>query len=192
MERAQGRYSASEDPADELISRIRVGDECAFEQIYLQYFDELWRYAYRFVRSSDQAQDLVQDVFVSLLRQGSRLVIHSTLRAYLYGSVRNHALMALRREKMVDRVTETAIAENDILGIGSNDFSPDKDITERDQRNILQNKINALPARQKLAFTLRWDGMSVAEIAESMGISVVAVRKLLEKAIIAVQQGIVD
>ncbi len=167
----------------DIVAQIRAGNAHAFESLYLAYFNELWRFAYRFVRAADVADDVVQDVFVSLWERRDAWTIHTTVRGYLYGSVRKQVLQRQRRETLVSRIAGIAVAVNRPLGSGDGPNSPDTDVTAEDMARALGKAVHALPERQRMAFALRWKELSVAEIAEAMGVTVVAVRKLLTKAL---------
>lgn len=176
----------------QFLDRVRAGDEAAFRALYDHFYDPLWGFALRTIGIRDAADDVVQEAFVSLYHRRKQLTLSSTLRSYLYGSVHRLALMHLRRDSMVERVHSKHSYETESFGISE---APDPALTgviETDRKSALVFAVANLPERQKLAFGMRWDGLSVAEIAEAMDVSVVAVRKLLEKAVLTITKAVRD
>ncbi|MDP9279095.1 MAG: sigma-70 family RNA polymerase sigma factor [Gemmatimonadota bacterium] len=174
-------HSAAEhDQESNLVARIRRGDETAFESLYLAHHDELWRFAYTYVRSRDVAEELVQDVFLAVWGTRATWEVNTRVRAWLYASVRHLALNHLRHERVVTRT------------IGADLSAPDAAASSMDQQLALEaeeidqavvHAIAALPERRRIAMTLRWKhDMSSLEIARVLGTSPEAVRTLLTRA----------
>ena len=174
-------HSAAEhDQESNLVARIRQGDETAFESLYLAHHDELWRFAYNYVRSRDVAEELVQDVFLAVWGTRATWEVNTRVRAWLYASVRHLALNHLRHERVVTRT------------IGADHKAPEAAASSMDQQLALEaeeidqavvHAIAALPERRRIAMTLRWKhDMSSLEIARVLGTSPEAVRTLLTRA----------
>ncbi len=79
-------------PDAELVARIRAGDEGGCEALYVAHHGPLWRFAYGYVRSAEIAEELVQEVFLALWRNRADWEVSGSVRAWLYGAVRNRAL----------------------------------------------------------------------------------------------------
>ena len=99
-------FPAVHDEESDLVARIRVGDEGAFESLYLAHHNELWRFAYSYVRSRDVAEELVQDVFLAVWGTRATWEVSTRVRAWLYASVRHLALNHLRHERVVARTID--------------------------------------------------------------------------------------
>lgn len=167
----------------ELVARVRSGDTVAFETIYRATYAPLWRFATRLVQSRDVANDVVQDVFLSLWAQHTRLSVRTTIRGYLYGAVRQRALRYLRHQRVVDRSLETSAEEVTQAVTAPTPVAPDIGTEQRDVVEALRKAIHALPERQRLAMLLYLDDeLTPTEIAMTLEITAVAVRKLLAKA----------
>jgi len=76
-----------DDNESDLVPRIRRGDESAFELLYLAHHDELWRFAYAYVRSRDVAEELVQDVFLAVWGTRATWEVNTRVRAWLTSHV---------------------------------------------------------------------------------------------------------
>lgn len=187
-------------PADEWIQLSTDQKLVTLRQLYLEYYDQLYNFALKIMGDGDAAEDVVQDLFLSIYSRGvDEIPIRTSVRAYLYGSVYNLSLLHLRRVARVDRLRDlTENRDNDWEQMGAHSTlildqpHPIDLISLEDRRQSVIRCINLLPERQRLAFTLRWDGLEIKEIAETMAISVVAARKLIEKAIISLKRALTN
>lgn len=172
-----------------LLARIRGSDEKAFESLYLAHHDELWRFAYTYVRSRDIAEELVQDVFLAVWGSRETWDVHTRVRAWLFASVRHLALNHLRHERIVARTIQVAqaAAGGDAATQAVAMAAPPMDqllaIEAEELDNACLQAIGELPDRRRIAMTLRWKhDMSALEIARVIGTTPEAVRTLLTRA----------
>ena len=153
------------------IEGIVAGDESAFEALFRCYNRELFRFALKMTGSPDDAEDVVQAVFVAVWQNRASWVIRSGLRVYLFAAVRNRILQDIRNGQVRRRL------EPDVLtfstGYPSAPFrSPDQMVQQADFAAALAQAVAALPPRCREAFVLtREHGMTYAEAAATMGIS---------------------
>src|SRR5687767_4618482 len=89
-------------PAD-ILERLRSRDEAAFAELVERVGPSLVHLAAQMLRSRDAAEDMVQDVFCRIWRQGERFAPKGTVVAYLFMAVRNRALNALEHDRIVER-----------------------------------------------------------------------------------------
>ena len=156
-------------PDDESSSPAAV----AFGRLFALYFEELYRFAYRYVRSAETAKDLVGEAFLRLWSHRSQVELGGrTARSYLYTTVRYQALDHLRRRRVEER-WQTEYAAPLIRDQGAVLVSdPDQELTARESAAAIQQAVDALPPRQRQVLLLRWQQQaSYDEIAESLGIS---------------------
>jgi RNA polymerase sigma-19 factor, ECF subfamily len=166
----------------DLIDRLRHGDPDALEALFREHRAALRSFALRFV-SEDEADDVVQDVFLALWR--GRLRIRTTLRAWLFAAVRNTALKRVRHGSVVSRLgPRLADVGGAPAGMGQPAPDPDATVVRGEDMAFLDAAVAALPPRARTAIELRYHHqMKHAEVAEAMGISVKGVEKLLASAI---------
>ena len=145
----------------------------AFRRLFEAHFDELYRFAYRYVQSAETAKDLVHEAFLRLWRQRSQVELGGpTARSYLYTIVRYQALDHLRRRRVEERwrreyVTPLVTEQGAALAA-----DPDQEFTARETAAAIQQAVDALPPRQRQVLLLRWQQQaSYDEIAETLGIS---------------------
>ena len=172
-----------------LVARIRGSDEKAFESLYLAHHDELWRFAYTYVRSRDIAEELVQDVFLAVWGSRETWDVHTRVRAWLFASVRHLALNHLRHERIVARTIQVAQATSggdaatEAVAMAAPPMDQLLAIEAEELDNACLQAIGELPDRRRIAMTLRWKhDMSALEIARVIGTTPEAVRTLLTRA----------
>src|SRR5437870_9246189 len=85
------------------VDRIRAGDVDAFEALYRTYWQRLYVFAFRYVRSKEDAEEVVQDVFFRIWRGRADWVPAGAVRNYLYLAVRNAARDRLERAAVARR-----------------------------------------------------------------------------------------
>jgi len=174
-------YDQNQDAADEpyeldeaeagQAELIAGGDIEAFKALFDAFFDRLYRYGLRYLRSPEEAKDLVHDVFLQVWRHRRRIGLERDLRTYLYAMTRNHALDRLKHRKVEDRFAvrhQADVEREDILD------SPEaeRDLESRELAAAIQQAIDTLPQRQREVLRLRWqDHLSYEEIATTLGIS---------------------
>jgi len=178
-----------------LIAALRAGDEAACEALYVAYHDALWRFAYAQVRSVEVAEDLVHEVFLALWRDRAELEVAMSVRAWLYGAVRNQVLKHVRHERVVARLADRtsdrsgaapsaaspAEARAVAMGVPPTDAHAALEAKELDE--AIAQALAALPERRRLAMTLRWThDLAAPEIARVLDTTPEAVRVLLTRA----------
>ena len=179
----------------QLVARVRVGDQAAFEAIFRQYHEGLWRFAYHQLGCGETAREIVQDVFFALWRKHAEWEVTTSISGWLYGAVRHHILRHRRTERTVTRIADRAaravVAERgdalagDAVGVAMGAPSPDAQSRIEDQEldAAVAKALAALPERRRLAMTLRWKhDLPAPEIARVLGTTPQAVRHLLMRA----------
>ena len=154
---------------------MTADERASFERTFRLHYAELCDFAAFYVGSADEAEEVVQDVFFAVWLRREDLETRVSMRAYLFGAVRNHALQRTRHEAVVRRHAETEAADP-----RSRDPGQDE-VLESDEAALeLRRAIESLPPRTRLAMELRWlRQMSYAEVALVMRISVKGVEKLI-------------
>ena len=176
-------------PSD-IATRIRAGDAKAFELVFRTYYQPLYAFAFRFVRDSAAAEDLVQDVFGAVWTTRATIQIKTSVRAYLYTSVRNRALNVRKHEAVVDDWDRDESIDH-VRELHPPPIQPDALLDRKLLEARLEAAFDSLPERAATALRLRWrDELSHAEIAEAMGISVKGVEKLLSRGLRALRESL--
>jgi len=171
----------------EIIDKIQEGNSKAFDFLFTSYYSSLCNYARDLVKSTEIAEEVVQDVFFKLWVKRSVLSIQTSLKAYLYRMVHNHCLNYIR-DHTTQKTLKTLSFEDlqtrlAIFDIESRDSVLDDLLSEQIEID-LNKAINALPEQCKKIFYLcRFEGLSYPEIAEKLDISVSTVKTQMLRAI---------
>src|ERR1700744_1643761 len=86
---------------EQLLQRYAEGDESALVELTKRYFDMIYRYAYRFVRDTALAEDIVQDTFIKMWRSVERFNASMVFKPWLFRIAHNTAIDQLRKKKAV-------------------------------------------------------------------------------------------
>lgn len=151
---------------DETIDAIRKGDIHTFETLFTSNYSELYAIGYRYVLDQAQAEDLIQEVFLTIWEKRTQLQIQTSFRAYLLMAVKNRALSHLRSAY---HLQVTSIPPDEIP---SNAQSVPTEIDNQQLKQLVQKGIQNLPKRCRLIFQLsRNAGLTYDEIAQELGVS---------------------
>lgn len=156
-----------------------------FGALVTAHCDRLCKYAYRYVRSREAAEDVVHEVFTRLWERGDDLVELRDPLPYLYRAVHNRAILHLRRERVHQRwQTRQSLDPPTAEGAHSR--------TERlDLSRALDRAIADLPERCRQVFTMsREQGLTHAEIARVLGLSVKTVESHVWRAMTALRASV--
>jgi RNA polymerase sigma-70 factor, ECF subfamily len=187
---------------ESLVERARGKNEAAFEELVSRYEDKLYRLAMRFVRNETDAQEILQDAFLSAWRNLPTFEGRAQFGSWMYRVTVNAALMLLRSrnrhpEVTVDDVEPTAlndaVAESGQTMRGSTDWSirADEQLQSAEMRKYIQESVDALPDGLRTVFLLRdVEEMSTEDTAEMLGLSVPAVKTRLHRARLALRVAI--
>ena len=176
------------DDGDALVEAVRAGDEHAFERVFRGHYGSLCAFAITFVRSPETAEEIVQNVFLNIWMNRERWQVRGSLRAYLFGAVRNQALNHLKRGRLERAWAESAATEG-VLELHGSTPDPAMAVEGEEMEDAVRGAIDRLPPRARMAVQLRWEGeLKYAEIAEVMGISVKGVENQLSRAMEALRR----
>ena len=150
-----------------LISGLKNKNKVTFDFVFNHYYSGLCAYARRWVDSPEIAEDLVQDFFVKLWINSSKLEITTSLKSYFFAAVKNKALDYLKHTRVADDY------EKKIQQITSaKDESANWEFTESELTELIEKALQKLPPRCREIFILsRFEGKNNADIAELLGLS---------------------
>ena len=157
----------------QLMQAYAAGDALAFEALYDRHALAVWRFVQRSVQNAALADELVQEVWFSVVRQAPRYEARAKFRTWLFTLAHHRVVDHWRTQRAhtsLDAESEDGASLADMLAAESG-FGPDRQLDSREQAQALLDALAALPAVQREAFLLQAEaGMSVAEIAEATGV----------------------
>jgi len=170
------------------VDGVRAGDAVAFEQIFQLYNRPLYRFAFHLLQNTDDAEDAVQGVFVSIWDSRATWRIEGSLRVYLFTAVRNRALRQLRTCRTRERLG------GDVLAFGSRFRgelvpTPEGYVQSQDLAAAIEQAVAGMPPRMREAFLLTRDqGLTYREVAATMGTTVKTVTTHISRALVVLRQ----
>jgi len=170
--------SMSEPEEKVLFERIKKSDEKAFEILFHKYYGHLCVYASRIINDDSASEEIVQDLFVKFWEKREQLNIETSLKNYLFRSVKNLCINYFQHNKTKLRHARHILSEVE------NNFSDDDNYPEIDLSIKIEESINSLPEKRKEIFRLsRQDGLKYHEIATKLNISIKTVETQMSLAI---------
>ncbi len=166
---------------DEVLLRLMSSDDQeAFALIYRRYWEGLFITAVKALRGKQEAEDVVQDVFLSLWNRRKELDIEGSLSAYLHTSVRYKAIHYI--EKNITRRDYLAL----LTDVAVNTLSPSAEIQlqlKEVQQTIRETVARMPPKMQEVYHLSRHEHLTHKQIAEKLGISAETVKKHIQHAL---------
>jgi RNA polymerase sigma-19 factor, ECF subfamily len=163
-----------------LFARVRQGDAQALETLFRSFHARLCAFAFGYLQNAADAEEVVQDVFLSIWQKREEIEVRSSLRAYLFRAVRNRALNRSARARLEQRWLEEA--SSDDLELQTAD-PIDKTLEHAELVTRVHAAIAALPPGCRRVLQLRWqEQLSYLEIADALGISEKGVENQLARA----------
>ena len=169
-------YSGLSD--QELAALLKQGEHAAFTAIYKRYWKKLLHYALQKTSDPMEAENMVQDVFVSLWKRRAELPFSGELSRYLTVSVK-YRVITLFHKQHARRLFE----ENALLSGHLSDDSTREYLDLAELREQLEHLVNALPEKAQLIYRMNKENdMSHREIADQLGMNEKAVNTQLVRA----------
>ena len=170
-------------PVDEdlrLVQRAQEGDYGAFDALVSSYSRQIHGLALRIVRQAQDAEEVVQQTFLSAIEHIREFRGEARFSTWLMRIATNHALALLRRRKRQQTVPLAEDGPEDAGdGLRRPEFiaqwreTPEQIASRHEARQILDQTLDRLDEKYRLVFLLRdVEGLSTAETAETLGISV--------------------
>ena len=178
------------DPDVRLMLQVRSGSAPAFEELVLRYQNRLLTILEHLVGNREQAEDLAQETFLRVFRARERYEPGAKFSTWLFTIANNVASNALRSRSRRREVgvpegngDQSGAMQLDQLAKAASGFMPTRNLDKTEQAEMVRHAVAALSERQRMALLLaKFEGMSYQDIADSMGLSVQAIKSLLSRA----------
>jgi RNA polymerase sigma-70 factor, ECF subfamily len=168
---------------DALLKRSAKGDERAFAELYRRHQPPLYRFAVRMTGSTWAAEEIVQDVFMMLVREPKKFdAERGTLGAFLYGVARNRIMKHLERTPRDFSLDESGEAGRDSHPQLQEQMTPARWAELRERREQVRAAVLELPPEFREAVVLcELEEMSYDEAARSLNCPVGTIRSRLHR-----------
>lgn len=169
-------------PDEELLHQMMAGDEGAFIVLYRRWQSGIYRFALRMCGSEALAEDVTQEVFMILMREGGRYDAgKGSLSGYLYGIARFQVLRKMQRERtMVSMDDDNTEVTEEMMATS---FDPLLDLSRAETVQSVRDAIGVLPAHYREVVVLcELHELSYADAAQVLGCAIGTVRSRLHRA----------
>jgi RNA polymerase sigma-70 factor (family 1) len=163
----------------EIIGAIREGNERIFEETFRKYYQSLCNYANSILKEMDEAEEVVQNLFLSIWEKRSDLEINISLKSYLYRAVHNHCLNRIKHLKVREEYQQYAVNFYD-----ASYESVSQTVMKNELETKIEEAIKKLPEQCRLIFRMsRFEELKYHEIAEQLELSPKTVENQIGKAL---------
>ncbi|MDQ1090342.1 RNA polymerase sigma-70 factor [Siphonobacter sp. SORGH_AS_1065] len=163
----------------QFLEAIRMGNERTFELLFRQHYSPLCQYGFSFLKDWDDAEEVVQAMFLAFWEKRDSLVITTSLKSYLYRAVHNRCLNRIKH------LSVQAEYQSYVQADGSDVYqSPVQELMASELDIQLQRAIERLPEQCRLIFMMsRFEELKYQEIADQLGLSIKTVENQIGKAL---------
>ena len=162
---------------ESFIERINSKQRDAFHELFREFFQALVMYAMKYVSTQEEAEDIVQDVFVSVWEKEEKFLSYQSFRVFLYRSLRNSCLNVVKHKLVEKKYATYQETYAEIEGEEEYDW-----LQEEIYRELFK-VIDELPPRCREVFLLSLDGLKNEEIAAQLHITLLTVKTQKKKAL---------
>lgn len=163
----------------DIICRLILGEEAAFETVFNRYHTLLYQFAYAYVKSAEVASEITQEAFVQLWVNREKLSSSLPLYPYLYTHVRRATIDAFRKEAVAARYVADCLHTDKAYYEDTAAYMDWKELKE-----LADAALASLPEQQRRVFEMsRFEGRSYEQISNILGISKHTVKYHLSNAV---------
>lgn len=162
----------------ELLDAIKGNDHAAFEVLFNRYWEYLFAIVYRRLNNRQEAQDIVQDIFIYIWNSRESLSVRTGLEPYLFTAAKNQLYSLYRRDKL------RLARETELQYRTSGSSQTDQFVLFKEVDRLVTDELERMPVNVRRCFTLsREDGKSIREIAAELMLSEKTVKNNISDAL---------
>jgi RNA polymerase sigma-70 factor (ECF subfamily) len=165
----------------ELLHLLSNDERGSFDMFYHLYYEQVFRFAFYFLRDKEACSEVVTDVFFAVWQSRKRLKYIGNIETYLYVMVRNESIRFLKKNNDSSFISLEQIP---IHLEQSFEISPVEEIENKEIEQLLTKVIHGLPEKCRIIFLMvREEGLKPKQIAEILSIKESTVRVQMKIAI---------
>jgi RNA polymerase sigma-70 factor (ECF subfamily) len=185
-----GQHYELTDPDVRLMLSVRQGNAGAFEQLVRRYQDRILAILRHLITQKESAEDLAQEVFLRVYRARETYAPNAKFSTWIFTITQNVAKNA-NRQFSRKRETQMSSGNSDSgrqttleqLAADASGLQPTRQLAQMEMGEVVRLALESLPQRQRMAVMLaKFESMSYQEIADTMGLTVPAIKSLLSRA----------
>jgi RNA polymerase sigma-70 factor (ECF subfamily) len=152
----------------ELVKSLKKGDMVAFDAIYNQYCHKLYQFVFMFLKQKEDAEEIVQDVFIKIWESRGKIDIYASFESFLF-TIAYNATMSLLRKRMSETKSREYLKS-------LQQFSSAEQVIDEIQYKELKHKVESLlkqltPRQEEIYRLSREEGLTHTEISQKLNIS---------------------
>lgn len=162
----------------ELIRKLKKGDIDAFNRIFYAYSSKLYHFAYGYLKSREDAEEMVQDIFSKIWDKRADIKEEYEFRSYLFSIAFNYIKKHFRSKALINKYAEFATTNN------PESEQIQEDVNYASLKIRVDQLVDQMPEKRKAVFfKSRVEGKNSKEIAAEMNISPSTVENHLNQAL---------
>jgi RNA polymerase sigma-70 factor (family 1) len=163
----------------EYFLEIQSGHVPAFEMLFKTHYQPLCRYANTYLKDPDGAEEVVQAAFIGIWEKREGISIETSLKSYLYRTVRNACLNELKHEQVKQKYMAGQVQQEEKTSEAADHLAIHEELEAK-----VRKAIDRLPEQCRLIFTMsRFEELKYQEIADQLNLSVKTVENQMGKAL---------
>ncbi|GGE52331.1 RNA polymerase sigma-70 factor (family 1) [Pedobacter psychrotolerans] len=157
---------------------LKSGDRLAYAELYERYFSVLYVHARNRLKNSQEAEDVIQEIFLDIWTNCSKICIRTSLINYLITATKNRVLNLIARHNFEGKYKVTLALDEKFEAI------TDHLVREKMLSKLIDHEIDALPPKMRKVFLMsRADHLTYNEIADHLDITEQSVRSHVKNAL---------
>ena len=174
-------------PTYDLVRKLKKGDISSFDRLYQQYYKKVYLFARGILKSHEDAENIVQEVFIKIWEKHKELDENQSFESFVYTISYNTSISLIRKK----------LSEKSFLEEWFRRLENEKQVVNEADYNDLQERtktlIDQLPERRKQVYIMsREEGLTYAEISKKLGISVNTVENHMSASLKFLRQHLED
>lgn len=172
----------------DIATGLRNGNAVVFETLFRDYYERLCNYANTMIYDIDEAEEMVQSTFLNIWEKREEILVHTSMKSYLYRAVHNNCLNRIKHEKVKQNHND----EYKYINEKALDYDSHEMVTNELEQQI-NDAIASMPPQCQRVFRLsRFENLTYNEIADQMGLSVKTVDHHMVKALKILREKLKD
>lgn len=164
----------------EMLSLLKRGSHKAMEDIYLRHWEDVLDAAYKRVRDEEIAQDICQEIFISLWENRAHIQLKGALSAYFLGAVKYRVINYFRSFQVKEKHKE----DLRLVVYGAHEVSAAQALLLKELHQEVEQAIQELPEKMRVVFSMsRQEEKSIKEISEALDLSTQTVKNQISSAL---------
>ncbi len=165
---------------------VVIADEAAFKQLFESLYDALVRYAFTFLKDTDEAEDIVQQQFVKLWEKRAELTIHTSVKAFMYSTIYNACMNKLKQQQ----VRQSYAKE---VQLNAPVSSASDELQHKELEEKIEQALQVLPEQCAKIFKMsRFENLKYKEIADELNLSIKTIENQMGKALKILREQLKD